>query len=229
MSSPPPSGIYTPLVAFFNPDESLDLPSIRSHALRIAKGGVAGLVIHGSNGEAVHLSNEERTIVIREVREVLDDNGFKQVVIIAGAGAPSQRATIIIAQEAKEAGAGWVLVLPPSYWPGAMTRPVRISSFKSNHQVLLDFFRGVADASPLPVLVYNFPMVANGINIDSDLMLELAQHPNIVGCKLTCGVSWRKAWADARTSAICIASHITHRPRSLRSSREKPSSPCMDS
>ena len=55
----PPSGIYTPLVTFFKPDSSLDLPSIEAHALRMARGKLVGLVLQGSNGEAVHLDNEE--------------------------------------------------------------------------------------------------------------------------------------------------------------------------
>lgn len=181
MSTPaqaPKGGIYTPLVTFFNEDESLDLKSISAHALRIAQGGVTGLVIQGSNGEAVHLDNEERQTVVRTVRSTLDSNGFNHLQLIIGCGQPSKIATVKLTKEAKEAGGDFALVLPPSYWPGAMTKPN-----------LLAFFKGVADESPLPVLVYNFPMVANGINIDSDTMLELAAHPNIVGCKLTCGVS----------------------------------------
>jgi len=172
----PPPGIYTPLVTFFNPDSSLDIPAIKAHALRIASGKTTGLVIQGSNGEAVHLDNEERSTIIRTIRSHLDANGLEHVKLIAGAGAPSKIATVKLAKEAKEAGADFVLVLPPSYWAAAMTKPVLIS-----------FFNAVADESPLPVLIYNFPLVSNGINIDSDMMIELAQHPNIVGCKLTCG------------------------------------------
>lgn len=178
MSSAPKGGIYTPLVTFFNDDETLDLDSISAHALRIAQGGVSGLVIQGSNGEAVHLDNEERQTIIRTVRSTLDSNGFKGLQLIVGCGVPSKRATVRLTKEAQAAGGDFALVLPPSYWPGAMNKPN-----------LLAYFKAVADESPLPVLIYNFPMVANGINIDSDTMLELAAHPNIVGCKLTCGVS----------------------------------------
>jgi len=173
----PPPGIYTPLVTFFNPDSTLDLPSIQAHALRIAQGKVSGLVLQGSNGEAVHLDNSERITIIRTIRSHLDSNGFQHVKLMAGAGAPSNIMTLKLAREAKEAGADFVLVLPPSYWASAMTRPV-----------LVKFFQEVADESPLPVLIYNFPAVSNGINIDSDMLIELAEHPNIVGCKLTDGV-----------------------------------------
>ena len=176
-SSVPPPGIYTPLVTFFNADSSLDLPAIEAHALRMARGKLVGLVLQGSNGEAVHLDNSERITIIRHVRSVLDSNGFSHVKLIAGAGAPSKSMTLRLAREAKEAGADFALVLPPSYWASAMTK-----------LALVTFFTGVAEESPMPVLVYNFPMVSNGINIDSDTMVELARHPNIVGCKLTDGV-----------------------------------------
>ena len=173
----PPPGIYTPIVTFFHADESIDFPSVRAHAVRIARGGVAGLVLQGSNGEAVHLDADERQQVIQEVRAALHEAGYDNLPLIVGCGLPSARATIELTRQAKDAGGDFALVLPPSYWPTAMTKPA-----------IIDFFTRVADASPLPVLVYNFPLVANGINIDSDTMIQLAQHPNIVGCKLTCGV-----------------------------------------
>ena len=124
------------------------------------------------------MSSEERQITIKTARSVLDTNGFKDVKIIAGTGASSRRETLQLSKEAKEAGADFALVLPTNYWPGAMTTPV-----------LVEFFRTLADASELPILLYNFPMVASGINLSSDTILELAAHPKIVGVKLTCGVS----------------------------------------
>ena len=113
-STPPPSGIYTPLVTFFQPDSSLDLDAIRKHALRIAAGGVAGLVLQGSNGEAVHLSSDERQTVIRTVRSALSGHGHERLKLIVGVGAPSEIATVQLAKEASEAGADFALVLPPS-------------------------------------------------------------------------------------------------------------------
>lgn len=174
----PPKGIYPPCVTFLNDDESIDFGSITKHVLRLAAGGVVGLVIHGSNGEAVHLDNAERSAIIKHVRSTLDSNGFNHLVIIAGCGAASKRATVQLTKEAEEAGAAFALILPPNYWSGAMTKPV-----------LTSYFKEVADESPLPVMLYNFPLVANGINLDSDTMIELSKHRNIVGTKLTCGVS----------------------------------------
>ncbi|KAJ3793250.1 aldolase [Lentinula aff. detonsa] len=176
-SKPPPSGVYVPAVLFFKPgSEDIDEEAYRKHILRLAEGGVTGILVQGSNGEAQHLSHEERSHNIVFVRKTLDEAGFKHVLIIAGTGAQSARETKKLCVQAKESGAGWVLVLTPSTWAPAMG-PDSISKFH----------REVADASPLPYMVYNFPTVTAGIDLDSDLLSSLATHPNIVGTKLSCG------------------------------------------
>ncbi|CAM1506215.1 Fc.00g058560.m01.CDS01 [Cosmosporella sp. VM-42] len=173
----PPRGIYAPAVAFFNQDETLDLDASRVHLTRLAKAGVAGLVIQGSNGEAMHLSHDERQQVIKLAKAVLRKHGRYNTVIIAGCGAQSTRETIELCKGAKEAGAEFALVLSPSYFVGAMRKPV-----------IQKLFDDVATASPTPILLYNFPAVTGGIDLDSELITKLAvQNHNIVGCKLTCG------------------------------------------
>lgn len=174
---PPPFGVYTPLVTFFNEDETLDLDAIKKHALRMAEGGVVGVVIQGSNGEAPHLLHEERQTIVREVRATLHDAGFTRLKLIVGCGAPSVRETLLHMKEAQAAGADYGLVLPPAYWSAAMSVPV-----------VERFFSDVASATTLPFLIYNFPGVTSGIDISSDTVIRLAQkHSNIVGAKLTCG------------------------------------------
>ncbi|KAG2756705.1 aldolase [Suillus brevipes Sb2] len=172
----PPSGIYVPAVLFFKANEDFDVPAIKSHVLRLAQGGVTGIVVQGSNGEAQHLSHDERKEAISLTRKTLDENGFQNVVIIAGCGAQSARETKELCVDAKDAGAAFVLVLTPSVWPGDMT--------KDN---IIRYHREVADYSPLPYMVYNFPTVTAGIDLDSDIILTLSEHPNIVGTKLSCG------------------------------------------
>ncbi|TFY64139.1 hypothetical protein EVJ58_g2819 [Rhodofomes roseus] len=175
-STPPPLGVYVPAVLYFDENEDFDVPAIQAHILRLAKGGVTGILVQGSNGEAQHLSHDERKEAIRLTRKTLDDNGFQQVVIIAGTGAQSTRETKKLCKDAAEAGAAFCLVLTPSVWPTQMT-PEKIIKFHSD----------VADASPIPTMVYNFPVVTAGLNLDSDIIGELAKHPNIVGTKLSCG------------------------------------------
>lgn len=170
-------GIYVPTVVFFDREtEDLDIDTIKSHAVRLAKAGVAGITTQGSNGEAVHLSNQERIAVTKATRQALDDNGFTDMPVIAGCGAQSTREAIQFCQEAASAGGQYALVLPPSYYKASYT-----------HKSILDFFTTVASASPIPILIYNYPGAVAGIDLSSDDIIELAKHPKIVGCKLTCG------------------------------------------
>jgi len=171
-------GVYAPAHCFFldNDDQDLDIATIKKHAIRLAKCGLTGLVIHGSGGEAPHLSREERVVVVKTVREALVANGFQQFPLIVGTGAQSLKETLILTKDAAEAGADFCLVLPPSYYTPAMS-----------DETLEVFFNKVATASIIPLLLYNYPSVTSGIDLSSDLILKLSKHPNIVGIKLTCG------------------------------------------
>ncbi|KAK7690747.1 hypothetical protein QCA50_005846 [Cerrena zonata] len=175
-SVPPPSGVYVPAVLFFDQNEEFDEVAIIAHVLRLAQGGVTGILVQGSNGEAQHLSHDERKHAIALTRQTLDANGFQNVLVIAGTGAQSTKETKKLCVDAKEAGATHVLVLTPSVWPPQMT--------KAN---IIRFHQEVADASPIPTMIYNFPTVTAGIDLDSDTIATLAAHPNIVGTKLSCG------------------------------------------
>ncbi|KAF7773280.1 hypothetical protein Agabi119p4_5447 [Agaricus bisporus var. burnettii] len=176
MSKAPPPGFYVPAVLFFDENENLDIPSIQAHVLRLAQGGVTGILVQGSNGEAQHLSHEERKQTIALTRKTLDDNGFQNVLVIAGTGAQSTRETKKLCADAKEAGATHALVLTPSTWPNMMAQ-----------ENIMRFHTEVAEGSPIPVMIYNFPTVTAGQDLDSELIGKLATHPNIVGTKLSCG------------------------------------------
>lgn len=172
-------GVYVPTPAFFHNDaaESLDLDSVKRHAVRLAHAGVAGLAVQGSNGEAAHLTDAERAQVIQATREALDSAGFTQLPLIVGTGAQSTRGTVALCQQAAECGGDAVLVLPPGYYQGLF-----------DADAVERFFLEVADASPLPVLLYNFPGAVAGLDLSSDIMIKLGRtHPNIVGAKFTCG------------------------------------------
>lgn len=170
-------GVYAPTTTFFDPEtEDLDIPSIRKHAVRLAKAGLVGLVTMGSNGEAVHLTREERKIVTRETRSALDEAGFQNVPVIVGASEQSIRGTIELCKECVEAGGEYVLIVPPSYYRAAV----------GNDDSLYEYFTGVADGSPLPIILYNYPGAVAGIDMDSDLIIRISQHPNIIGTKFTC-------------------------------------------
>lgn len=98
--------------------------------------------------------------------------------VIVGCGAQSVRETVQLCSEAFEAGGDYALVLPPSYYAGLL---------KPSAASVIEFFHSVAERSPIPLIIYNFPGGANGTDLSSDTIITLSQHPNIVGVKLTCG------------------------------------------
>lgn len=170
-------GINVPTVAFFHPEsEDVDVETVAKHAVRLARAGISSITVQGSNGEAVHLSHAERQLITSTTRKALDDAGFTNVPVMAGCGSQSTRESIELCKEAQAAGADYALVLPPSY-------------FKANYtqQCFIDYFEDLASASPIPILIYNYPGAVAGVDLDSDTIIHLAQHPNIIGCKLTCG------------------------------------------
>lgn len=170
-------GINVPLIAFFDPTtEEVDTKSTAKHAVRLAQAGLTSLTVQGSNGEAVHLTREERALVTSTVRKALDDAGFSHVPVVVGCAAQSVYETVLFCKDAYAAGGDYALVLPPSYYKAAYT-----------DKVLLDYFRDVASESPIPIVIYNYPGAVAGVDLSSDQIITLAKHPNIVGCKLTCG------------------------------------------
>lgn len=188
---PLPPGIYVPTPAFFDPlTDSLDLPTTTAHATRLAAAGVAGLATQGSNGEAVHLTPAERTLITQTTRAALDAAGFTSLPVIVGCGAQSVRETVAHCVDAHAAGGDYALVLPPAYYQGLFAA-----------DTVAAFFREVADASPIPLLVYNYPGAVSGLDLSSDVIAELARHPNIVGAKLTCGNTGKLARVAAATGA----------------------------
>jgi L-threo-3-deoxy-hexylosonate aldolase len=185
-------GIYAPTMTFFDPEtEELDIQTIKKHAVRLAKSGLVGLVTMGSNGEAVHLSGEEKIAVTKATREALDDAGFTQVPIIVGATEGSVRGTINLIKKSQSAGGEYVLLLPPSYFRGLM-----------DEEAIYNYFMEVASASPLPIILYNYPGAVAGIDMDSDLLIRIAKHPNIAGTKFTCGNTGKLTRVALATDAV---------------------------
>ncbi|OJD29481.1 dihydrodipicolinate synthase [Diplodia corticola] len=193
---PLPPGVYVPTPAFFDPvTEDIDVPTTASHAVRLAQAGVAGLTTQGSNGEAVHLSREERNLITQTTRSALDAAGFTSLPVLVGCGAQSTRETIQLCRDAHASGGDYALILPPAYYQG-------LFAAGSATGTVATFFGDVAAASPVPVLIYNYPGAAGGLDLSSDAIVALARaHPNIVGVKLTCGNTGKLARVAAATAA----------------------------
>lgn len=217
--SHPPSSSYCPLTTpFLAGSEELDLPAWNTQVLRLAQAGM-GLVLLGTNGEgewrigaaagrlkadfalpaASHLADEERTTLISEARKTLDSNGFQQTPLLVGTGAGSAHQTIKLCKQAKEAGADYAIVIAPGYFAFAMGK---------NTAALKDFFVEVIEASPIPVMIYNFPGAASGIDLSSDFLIELSELPNCFGAKLTCaGIGKGHRLAAHTQSEAYLARH----------------------
>ncbi|OAQ65242.1 dihydrodipicolinate synthetase family protein [Pochonia chlamydosporia 170] len=196
MPKPLRPGIYAPTQVFYKTgsDEHLDEEVIGKHAVRLVKAGIAGIVTNGSNGEAVYLSDEERLAVTRITRAALNSAGFSDLPIIVGASDQSIQGTIRLCEDAADAGGDAVLVMVPSFFKWAMDKPT-----------IEDFFVKVADKSPLPVIIYNYPGAVAGIDLDSDQLIQLAEHPNIIGTKFTCGSVGKLARVAEATSPVSEA------------------------
>lgn len=161
------NGIFPPITTPFYPDGNVYFKKIEHNVERYSKTPVAGLVVLGSTGEAIMLSDEERQEVLKTAREATAPNK----VLIAGTGIESASETLKLTEYAAELGYDLALVRTPYFYRRAM-QPAN----------LLAFYRTVADRSPLPVLLYNVPSFT-GYDLPAEVVIELADHPNIVGIK----------------------------------------------
>jgi 4-hydroxy-2-oxoglutarate aldolase len=163
------SGTFLPVTTPFDPvTGDVDVIAFRANLRRWCEHPVSGVLIAGSTGESVFLDEEERQILVEAAADVVPQDR----VVIAGTGTESTRHTIRLTREAAEAGADAVLVSPPAYYKGAMTPAV-----------LRAHYTAVADASPVPVLIYQVPLRLSTLDLPTGLVAELSQHANIVGIK----------------------------------------------
>ncbi len=164
-------GIFPPITTPFYPDGNLYFKKLEANVERYSKTPVAGIVALGSTGEAILLSDQERRDVLKTTREAAAANK----VLIAGTGIESAVETLHLTEYAAELGYDVAMVRTPHYYKKQM-HPAN----------LLAFYRTVADRSPLPVIIYNFPQ-ATGYDIPVELVIELAEHPNLIGIKESSG------------------------------------------
>jgi 4-hydroxy-2-oxoglutarate aldolase len=163
----PFEGIFTPIVTPFRSDDTVDEPAMRRNVERWMRTPLTGLVVLGSTGEAAQLDDDEADRVVNVVREGVP----RDRPLIAGTGRESTRATIAATRRAADAGVDAVLVRTPSFFKPHMTT-----------DVFVQHYRRVADASPVPVLLYNVS-VFTGVNLSPDAVRQLSEHPNIAGIK----------------------------------------------
>jgi len=175
-------GIFPPITTPFYPDGSVYYKKLEHNVDRYSRTPVAGIVVLGSTGEAIMLSDQERRDVLKCAREF----AAPEKVLVAGTGIESAIETLRLTEYAAELGYDVAMIRTPHYYRRQM-QPANI----------LAFYRTVADRLPLPLVIYNFPQ-ATGYDIPVEVMTDLADHPNIIGIKESSGVVEKvKEEADA--------------------------------
>ncbi|KAF2154479.1 aldolase [Myriangium duriaei CBS 260.36] len=173
-----PPGIHVPSLTFFGDDarQEIDWTVQEKHFEFLITNGVHGIVIAGTNGEAATLSSAEKAQLVRAVRKTAQRIGRQQFPVTLGGVAGCTRDAVQQTVEAKEAGADFFLALIPSFF-----------HFAIDQAAIINYFEELADGSPIPILIYNFPGVVAGLDVNSEILEVLGKHPNIAGVKLTCG------------------------------------------
>jgi len=163
------SGIFPPIPTPFSAQDpgKVDYDQLRNNLKKWNQQPLSGIVVHGSNGEFVSLSEQERVEMIKVAREVVPADRL----LIAGTGCEGTHQTIAMTEKAASLGVDAALVITPSFWKAQLTP-----------NALEAHYRAVADASPIPVILY---CVAKNTAIDmsAELVIKLSSHPNIIAMK----------------------------------------------
>ena len=163
--------IIPPMVTPFDDGGSIRYDAFERNIDKYLEAGIEGYLVLGSNGESVYLEHSEKLKLIEAARKRVPSS----MTLLAGTGVESTQATIALTKEAADRGVDAVLVKNPFYFKPQMTSEVYFAHYTA-----------VADASPVPVIIYNVP-VFTGMPLQSKLVIELSKHPNIRGMKDSSG------------------------------------------
>ncbi|MFO7767818.1 MAG: dihydrodipicolinate synthase family protein, partial [bacterium] len=164
-------GVIPPVVTPFSLEGDLDLEGLERQLDWLSGRGLAGVLVLGSTGEAPLMDREERKAVVERAAALKEGGG----VLLAGTGSENTRQAIVLSRDASRAGADAVLVVNPSYYTGAM-----------DAEAMTGHFQAVADASPVPILLYSVPKFT-GLPIPPKVVEGMARHENCIGIKDSSG------------------------------------------
>ncbi len=164
-------GIFAAVPTPFYSDERVYLRKMEANIARYSRSLLSGMLVLGSTGEAVMLDDAESRDVLRAAAET----AAPEKVLIAGVGRESVKGTVALSEAAANFGYDAVLVRTPTYFAKQMTAAA-----------VLNYFRSVADRSPLPVILYNIPQCVP-YNIPVEVVADLAEHRNIIAIKDSSG------------------------------------------
>jgi dihydrodipicolinate synthase/N-acetylneuraminate lyase len=205
------TGIFPAIATPYYADGRLYLKKLEHNVDRYSKGPITGLVVLGSTGEAVLLNCEEQ----REVLRIAMASATPEKVMIAGCGHESVQETVEACNYAASLGYDVAMVRTPHYYRAQMTPAA-----------MLNYYRTVADRSPLPVVLYSFPQ-CTGYDLPVELIADLAEHRNIIGVKESSGDLAKIERIVARTRHIQRRVRTTHdfqpvTPRMIQKATEVP-------
>lgn len=161
------NGVFPPIPTPFDSDGELLIDGFTENLDRWAETGLAGYLVLGSNGEAAYLSHDEKLRLVSVARPHIP----KGKCLIVGAGEESTRLCIEFVRKVADLGADYALVGTPCYFKPRMT-----------DDALFAHFWGVADESPIPLIIYNVPQFT-GVSVSAALIGKLSAHENIAGLK----------------------------------------------
>jgi 4-hydroxy-2-oxoglutarate aldolase len=165
------AGVMPPVPTPFDEQGEIALDKLQDNLEQLARHSLSGFVMLGSNGEYVYLDEEEKVAIFKAARQAIPADKL----FIAGTGAEATRTALRLTKIAADAGADVAIIITPAYYKPAMTKDAMIGHFTA-----------LADASPIPIILYNMPAYA-GIDLSTDTVLHLAEHPNIIGLKESSG------------------------------------------
>jgi 4-hydroxy-2-oxoglutarate aldolase len=164
------TGVMPPITTPFQ-NGKVALDKLKKNFEKWNQTGLSGFLVIGSNGEAVFLNEKEKMKIIETSRDAIP----KSKIMMVGTGMESTQETIQFTNQAAKMGADCALVVTPCYFKGSM-KP----------QILYEHFIAVAESSKIGILLYNVPQFT-GINMESELVAKLSEHPNIIGIKDSSG------------------------------------------
>ena len=164
------AGIYPPIVTPFLKDDVAH-HYLAENVEKLSKSGIKGLIVLGSNGENVYLSEEEKIDIVKTTIQ----SASKNMLIIVGSGCESTRETIYLTNRMAKMGVHAALIITPFYYGSKM-----------NDEALIKYYATVAEQSEIPILLYNVPKFT-GVNLSVESLSALSKHPNIIGIKDSSG------------------------------------------
>ena len=165
-------GIFPPLATPFDPEGNLWKIKVQHNVEKLNLTGLTGYVVCGSTGESVSLVTEEKI----QLWEWVAQYAAPDKLLIAGTGAESVRETVALTNRAAEIGYKVAMVRTPHYYKNLV----------NNAAAQALFYNAVADQAKIPILIYNWPQVT-GVDIPVEAVVQLSQHPNMLGIKESSG------------------------------------------